>query len=46
MSGHYGQTVAMIPSRKAVLVRMGWTIDKEKFDECRFIADTLAALPS
>ena len=45
MGGHYGQVVAMIPSQKAVVVRLGWTIDSEQFDDCQFMSDTLATLP-
>lgn len=44
MEGHWGQVVAMIPSRKAVIVRLGWTFDKTKFDTCRFISDVTATL--
>ena len=45
MDGHYGQLVAMVPSKKAVIVRLGWTIDKTKFDGCQFMSDVLANLP-
>lgn len=45
MDGHWGQVVAMIPSRNAVIVRLGWTVDEDKFDECKFISDVLATLP-
>ncbi len=45
MSGHYGQVVAMIPSRDTVIVRLGWTIDKTQFDSCRLIKDVLQQLP-
>ena len=45
MEGHYGQVVAMIPSRDAVIVRLGWTITKTNFDSCQLISDVLATLP-
>ena len=45
MEGHWGQVVAMVPSRNAVIVRMGWTFDESQFDECRFIADVVSTLP-
>lgn len=45
MEGHYGQLVAMVPSRDAVIVRLGWTIDKTQFDQCALISDVLETLP-
>ena len=45
MEGHWGQLVAMVPSRGAVIVRLGWTFDSDQFDGCRFVSDVLAALP-
>ena len=45
MEGHYGQLVAMIPSRDTVIVRLGWTIDKTQFDKCQLISDVLETLP-
>ena len=45
MSGHWGQIVAMVPSRAAVIVRMGWTFKRDQFDDCGFVADVLKALP-
>ncbi len=46
MDGHYGQIVAMVPSKKAVIVRLGWTVDKTQFDGCQLISDVLANLPT
>ncbi len=46
MEGHYGQVVAMVPSKDAVIVRLGWTVDKEQFDSCQLISDVLANLPA
>lgn len=46
MEGHWGQKVAIVPSKKAVLVRLGWTYDSDQFDYCTFWNDTLAALPT
>ncbi len=46
MGGHWGQTVAMVPSRDAVVVRLGWTFNgEEAFDRCEFLADVLETLP-
>lgn len=45
MQGHYGQLVVVVPSRDAVLVRLGWTVDPAAFDHCRFMADLIAELP-
>ena len=44
LAGHWGQIVAVIPSRNAVIVRLGWTFRQEQFDTCRFVADVVAAL--
>lgn len=46
MEGHWGQIVAMVPSRNAVVVRLGWTFDSDQFDSCRLVGDVLAALPN
>ncbi len=45
MGGHWGQVVAMVPSRDAVIVRLGWTFQRGQFDSCAFVADVLKALP-
>lgn len=45
MEGHYGQLVAMIPSKQAVIVRLGWTINSDQFDSCKLISDVVANLP-
>jgi CubicO group peptidase (beta-lactamase class C family) len=45
MSGHWGQMVAVVPSREAVVVRLGWTFKRGQFDNCRLLADVLATLP-
>ena len=46
MEGHWGQIVAMVPSRDAVIVRLGWTFNgSEQFDGCKFVSDVLGALP-
>ncbi len=45
MEGHWGQMVAAIPSRHAVITRLGWTFNSDQFDECQFISDVVAALP-
>ena len=45
MSGHWGQIVAMVPSRDAVIVRLGWTFRRKQFDACAFVAAALKALP-
>ena len=46
MGGHWGQTVAMVPSHNAVVVRLGWTFNGEEvFDRCQFLSDVLETLP-
>ena len=45
MSGHWGQLLAMVPSRQAVIVRLGWTFRRKQFDGCAFVAEALRALP-
>lgn len=45
MIGRWGQMVAVVPSRRAVVVRLGWTIEPGQFDDCGFLGDVLAALP-
>jgi CubicO group peptidase (beta-lactamase class C family) len=42
--GHNGQIVAIVPSRDAVIVRLGWTPDGRDFDANRHISRILAAL--
>lgn len=44
MEGHWGQVVAVVPSRRAVIVRLGWTFDKTQFNSCKFVADVLDSL--
>lgn len=43
MEGHWGQIVASIPSKKLVISRLGWTVNKSEFDQCKFIGDVAAA---
>ena len=45
MEGHWGQLVAVVPSREAVIVRLGWTFKRGQFDACKLVAEVLAALP-
>ncbi len=45
MMGHWGQIVAVVPSRDAVIVRLGWTFQRKQFDACAFVAAALKALP-
>ena len=45
MGGHWGQVVAMVPSRNAVIVRLGWTFRGGQFDSCALIAAVLKTLP-
>ena len=44
MEGHWGQIVAVIPSRKAVISRLGWTVNGS-FDGCQLVSDVVATLP-
>ncbi len=46
MFGHLGQVVAMVPSRDAVIVRLGWTFERKQFDSCAFVAAALKTLPN
>lgn len=43
--GHDGQMVAVIPSREAVIVRLGLTRDQQRFDHARLVRSVLDALP-
>lgn len=43
MGGHWGQIVAVVPSRQAVVVRMGWI--HGPYDECKLLSDVFSALP-
>ena len=45
MIGHWGQIVAMVPSRQAVIVRLGWTFQRKQFNACAFVAQVLKTLP-
>ncbi len=45
MEGHWGQVVAMVPSRDAVIVRLGWTFNKGQFVGCPCVGEVRAALP-
>jgi CubicO group peptidase (beta-lactamase class C family) len=45
MAGHWGQVVAAVPSREAVIVRLGITLERGRFSRCAFIRSVLAALP-
>jgi CubicO group peptidase (beta-lactamase class C family) len=46
LSGYEGQSVTVVPSRKAVVVRLGRTVGEGAWDLNRFLAAVLAALPS
>lgn len=46
MSGYWGQMVAMVPSKDAVVVRLGWTFRKGQFDDCKLLEEVLSALPA
>lgn len=41
-SGHWGQTVAMVPSRQVVIVRLGWV--HGPYDDCKLVSDLLSTL--
>lgn len=43
MEGHRGQVVAVGPSKVAMIVRLGWTIDPD-VDGCTFVTDVAATL--
>jgi CubicO group peptidase (beta-lactamase class C family) len=45
MSGHWGQLTAVIPSRRAVIVRLGMTTDRTRFDRCAFLRGVAESLP-
>jgi hypothetical protein len=44
-AGHNGQMVAVVPSRRAVVVRLAWDFEGVRFDQAAFLARVLAALP-
>jgi CubicO group peptidase (beta-lactamase class C family) len=43
--GHNGQSVAIVPSRGVVIVRLGWTPEGRHFDIDRYFSAILAAVP-
>jgi CubicO group peptidase (beta-lactamase class C family) len=43
--GHNGQSVAIVPSRGVVIVRLGWTPEGRHFDLDRYFSAILAAVP-
>lgn len=43
--GHNDEFTAIFPSRKAVIVRLGWTVNGAKFNRDNHFAAILAALP-
>lgn len=43
--GNRTQVIAIVPSRKAVIVRLGWTADTAEFDIDRHFGAVLKALP-
>lgn len=45
MEGHWGQIVASVPSKDAVVVRLGWTFDRDQFDSCALLSEVLSSLP-
>lgn len=44
-AGHNEQIVAIIPSLDAVIVRLGWTPEGQRFDHNKYLAGIVAALP-
>jgi hypothetical protein len=44
-SGHGGQSVTVVPSRDAVIVRLGHAVDRDAWDQDAFAARVLDALP-
>jgi CubicO group peptidase (beta-lactamase class C family) len=44
-AGHQGQFVTIVPSREAVIVRLGNTRYRDTWDHGAFVRDVLAALP-
>jgi CubicO group peptidase (beta-lactamase class C family) len=45
MSGYEGQWVYVVPSKQAVVVRLGMTQDRDAWDGPAFLTEVLAALP-
>jgi len=43
-AGHDAQFVTIVPSRDAVIVRLGRTRYPDAWDHCAFVRDVLAAL--
>ncbi|MFO7561030.1 MAG: hypothetical protein R6X02_00175 [Enhygromyxa sp.] len=46
MVGFEGQSVLIVPSRRAVIVRLGLTREPASWDTDNFAAQVLATLPS
>jgi hypothetical protein len=43
--GHNDEFTAIFPSHKAVIVRLGWTVQDDGFNRDKHFAAILAALP-
>lgn len=46
MEGHWGQVVAMIPSKDLVIVRLGWTFNSDQFSDCSLISEVASTIRS
>ena len=44
-AGYNGQYTAIVPSKKAIVVRLGWTTLGARFDINRHFSEILKALP-
>lgn len=43
LKGHMGQLLAAFPDQQLVVLRMGWTVDDSRWDNCAFLADVVSA---
>ena len=44
--GHMGQILAVFPEQELVMLRLGWTVDTSRWDDCEFLGNVLGSVDS